>query len=153
MAYTHSKYEVHMVPKNRAISASGTATTIDGILIDVTGIVAGYTVGFVPHLIKGAGVLSSATVANTAIVPIGFEADITTPGTPTRAFTVILPVANVGHKSVFYRPTYEIEIKPGMEMTANVTAAATAAINASIILYVEPRWEEPANVTTMVATT
>ena len=40
-----------------------------------------------------------------------------------------------------------------MSVRANVTAAATAAVNGMIVLYVEPRWEEPENVTGMLAAT
>jgi hypothetical protein len=44
-------------------------------------------------------------------------------------------------------------MEPGMLMIARATAAATAAEKAAIILYVEPRWEVPGNVTAMQLTT
>lgn len=153
MAYTHSKYEVMMVPAGRSISASGAATTLNNVQLDVTGVVARYRTGFVPHLIKGAAVLSSATVQHDAAVHVGFELDSTVAGTPTRAFTIVLPTAGAVHESVYYRPTYNIEVKPGMTLNARVTAAATSNVDADIILYVEPRWEEPSNVTGMLAST
>jgi hypothetical protein len=152
MAYTHSKYEVAMAPV-QAISASGAATTVDGALIDATGVAARWRPGYVPHVIRGAAVMSSATVQHNAAISIGFEADITTLGTPTRVFTIVLPTTAGQHKSIFYTPTFDIELAPGMLMTANVTAAATAAVRAQITLYVEPRWEVPGNVTSMLSTT
>ena len=148
MAYTHSKYEVQMVPAGRAISASGSATTLNNIQLDVTGVVARYRPGFVPHIIRGAAVMSSATVQHDAAVHIGFEADISTAGTATRAFTIVLPTAGAQHRSVYYRPTYYIELKPGQTMDARVTAAATSNVDADIVLYVEPRWEEPSMIVT-----
>ena len=153
MAYTHSKYEVQMIPVNRTISASGTATTWNNIQFEATGEVARWRPGFVPHIIKGAAVMLSVTTLATDDTFIGFTADLTTPGTPTRLFTINSPTAGAVHRSVYYRPTYVIEIKPGMTVRAIVTAAATATVDGDIILYVEPRWEEPGNVTGMLAST
>ena len=153
MAYTHSKYEVQMVPVNRTISASGAATTFNNIQIDVTGLAARWSCGFVPHLIKGAAVIRSATVQPDAAISLSFRADLTTPGTPTNLFTIVIPTVAAIHKSVYYRPTYDIEIKPGQRVIMHVTAAATSTSDADVVLYVQARWEEPGNVTSMLKTT
>ena len=151
MAYSHSKYEVVMQPV-MAISASGAATTVAGARMDATGVVANWAPGFVPHIIKGAAVRTSATVNHANAVHVSVRADVSVPGTPTELFKIVLPTAGTIHKAVYKRPTYQIEVKPGMVVEANVTAAATRA-DGTIVLYVEPRWEEPANVTSMLQTT
>ncbi len=153
MAYTHSKYEVFMVPSNRTISASGSATTLNNIQLDVTGEAARWRPGFVPHIIKGVAVMSSATVQHDAAVHLCFRSDLTTPGTATEIFKVVLPTAGAVHTSVFFRPTRFIEILPGQTVNMFVTAAATSNVDADVVLYVEPRWEEPGNITGMLSTT
>ena len=155
MAYTHSKYEVEMVPYTGSATGASDSTpsiAINGAWISVTGTVAQWAPGMVPHLIRGAAVKQTATVLHANGVVIGFEADITTPGTPTRLFTITLPTVG-SNNAIFKVPTYQVEIKPGQIVSANVTAAATAGVGAKIILYVEPRWEHPTNVTGMLSTT
>jgi len=151
MAYTHSKYEVMM--QGEALVATQVLTG-GGINLNATGVVGTWSVGFVPHLIRGAAVISTASdvpAANPVVIAI--SADITTPGTATEMFRLSLPTAGAANKSHYYRPTYNIEIKPGMTVIAKPTTAATAGVRANIVLYVEPRWEEPGNVTTMATVT
>ncbi len=154
MAYVHSKYEVMMVPAGLPTSISGVAER-GAVNLGVTGVQAVYAPGFVPHIIRGAAVNPLVTTALSNAAHLSFRADISTPGTPTELFKIILPTTFVAdsniHKSVYYRPTYNIEIKPGMVVDMNVTAVGSGF--GIVTLYVEPRWEEPANVTTMVATT
>ncbi len=154
MAYTHSKYEVMMLPVGTPTSISGVAER-EPVNLGVTGVQAIYAPGFVPHIIRGAAVNPLVTTALTNAAHLSFRSDLTTPGTPTELFKIILPTTFVAdsniHKSVFYRPTYNIEIKPGMVVDMHVTAVGSGY--GIVTLYVEPRWEEPGNVTTMVATT
>lgn len=151
MAYTHSKYEVQMAPYTPTAFEASRHT---GLNLAVTGLQGHWTAGFVPHIIRGAAVHYLATVVPDAAISVGFEADISAAGTPTRLFTIVVPTARAGgHKVYYYRPTYHIEIKPGMVVDARVTAAATAGVRGRIVLYVEPRWEEPGNLTGMIATT
>ncbi len=156
MAYTHSKYEVEINPALGATSIAG-VTVQNGLNLTVTSIVGSWGPGFVPHFIRGAALIKVGAQATGAFTgdPVGvrFSADISTPGTPTLLFTIRLPSAAVGHKAIFHRPTYQIELKPGMICEVNAATAATAGVFAKAILYVEPRWEEPANVTTMQAST
>lgn len=158
MAYDHSKYEVEMVPLMNAGPSVGGAlwptAAANGVQLSITGVRARWAPGFVPHIIKGAAIIvENVTVAMTDDVFVGFEADISVAGTPTRLFTINLPTSVLAHKSVFHRPSYYIEIKPGSIVDCTVTAAATAGVYGKVVLYVEPRWEEPANVTSMLAST
>jgi|TARA_Y100000310_G_scaffold238532_1_gene241926 hypothetical protein len=156
MAYTHSKYEVIMQPAT--VSQAAIATTLFGSPIDATGIQAYWACGYVPHLIRGFAVVRADTnavsAAPNAVFTIGFEANISSPSLVTRVATINVPAgASIAHGSCYYTPTYDIEMEPGMLMIARATAAATAAEKAAIILYVEPRWEVPGNVTAMQLTT
>jgi hypothetical protein len=157
MAYTHSKYEVEMNTPILGPSTVATPTAIaHGLRLDVTGIAGQWGPGFVPHIIRGAAVVPlTPTTNHTDDVFVRFDADISTVGTATTAFTINLPTTAGGRSgySVYYTPTYEIIINPGSQMTANVTAAATAGVYAKVVLYVEPKWETPANVTSMTQTT
>ena len=153
MAYDHTIYEVRLNPSNRTISASGTATTLNELQLDVTGEAGRWRPGYVPHIIKGIAVMSSATVEHDAAVHLSFRSDITLQGTPTEIAKIVLPTAGAIHKSVYFTPTRTIEIQPGQSVFMNVTAAATSNVDATVVLYVQPRWETPANVTGMLQTT
>ena len=154
MAYTHSKYEVMMQPVGPVSGALPTAAGLAGVDLAVTTVAAKWAPGFVPHIIRGAAVIQSATNAVAANpVPVRFEADISAAGTPTTIFTVALPTAGQTNQSIYYRPTYYIEVKPGSQVQVRPSTAATAGVRAHCVLYVEPRWEEPGNVTGMSLTT
>ena len=153
MAYTHSKYEVIMQRVEGVSTVHPTAAGAGGAGLNVTTPAAMWAPGFVPHVIKGAALVMSASDVPSAATPINFEADISTPGTPTNLFNIHIPAASAAARSIYYRPTYYIEIKPGMTVNVRPTTAATAGVRAHCILYVEPRWEEPGNVSTMIATT
>lgn len=150
MAYTHSKYEVRMDP---VLPSGALATTVIGNILNATGVQGRWQCGFVPHIIRGAAVVQLSTVIHTDPVHIAFNADISVQGTATRLGKIVLPTAGAVDKVVYWRPTYKIEVPPGRLVEAAVTAAATNGIQGRIILYVEPRWEEPANVTGMLQTT
>lgn len=150
MAYTHSKYEVEMLPM---AATTFPAANEFGVRLTVTTAAAKWGPGFVPHIIRGAAVIPLVTTALGNDASVVFEADISTPGTPTKMFNVNVPTAIRAHTSIYYRPTYLIELKPGMMAQARVTTAADAAASAKIVLYVEPRWEEPGNITGMKQTT
>ncbi len=153
MAYTHSKYEVMMIPvlQGATIGGQPAPSGVDhaGLHLGITGLQAWWGPGFVPHIIRGAAVVNYTKHAGDLNIHVGFEADISVPGTATRMFTIMVPTGGGIGKAYYHRPTQYIEIKPGMRVVARVTAAATSLAQHGVILYVEPRWEEPQNVTTM----
>lgn len=155
MAYTHSKYEILMTPMTPAVTGTaGGPTTAEfvGVQFGLTGVAAHWSPGYVPHIIRGAALVLRQKHTGDTNIRVGFDIDITTPGTATRAFSIDVPSGGLigAH---YHRPTYIIEVKPGMEVQAKVTAAATVNAGGAIVLYVEPRWEDPGNVTTMFKTT
>ena len=152
MAYVHSRYEVEIIP---ALGATGVAaaTQQNGLNLTATLIAGVWGPGLVPHIIRGAALVRVGAEENTTFSgdPVGvrFTADISTPGTATHLFTISLPTAVAGYTSVYHKPTYIIELMPGMLLRVNASTAATAGVFAKGILYVEPRWEEPVNITGM----
>lgn len=153
MAYVHSRHEVEVVPFTPATGGGPTASA-NGLQLDATGSIIGrWAPGVVPHVIAGAAVIPFVTTHHTNALSIQFAADISTAGTPTTLFTIVVPTAGEIHKSVYYRPTYYIEVAPGQILDVTPTAGATAGVYGKVVLYVEPRWEEPGNVTGMLATT
>ena len=150
MAYTHSKYEVEIVPAQGA-TALGATAVMNGMDLGVTTIAGVWGPGYVPHIVRGAAIImvKPTTAFGGAPVGVRFEADISTPGTPTHLFTISLPSSGAAHKSIYHTPTYQIELKPGMLLEVHATTAATVGVYAKGMLYVEPRWEEAGNVTTM----
>jgi hypothetical protein len=156
MAYTHSRYEVEMQRVDH-ISAVGGATALgQGGVALITTVAAEWGPGIVPHRIRAAAVVMSGSDVGAftgAAVECSFEADISTPGTVTKMFTIGAPSTGFANTSRYYIPTYVIEIEPGTKVQFRCTTAGTAGVRARAILYVEPRWEEPGNITGMIATT
>ncbi len=153
MAYTHSKYEVTLVANVPSSAPAAGFTGIDFNQPGATVAAAIYTPGIVPHIIRGAAIIPLVTAALADDASVNFEADLTTPGTPTKLFEIIWPTEIKAHTSLYYIPTYAIEIKPGQHLNVRVTTLAAAASQANVILYVEPRWETPGNVTAMLLAT
>ena len=153
MSYAHTQYEVELRPFHGPSAGAKPTASNYGVQLDVTGLNAKWAPGMMPHYIRGAAVLPFATTADTSPVVVGFEADISTPGTPTRLFSITVPTTRIAHKAVYYKPTYNILIKPGMEVDFRVTAAATAGRYGKVVLYVEPSWDDPANLTGLIKTT
>ena len=158
MAYTHSKYMVEMQQQQPKVSTSpGTAPTVDvfGTIVDVTGIVGEWSPGFVPHLIKAFSVQKIGIAQTEAAAwNVRFTHVKGAASTATNVANIIYPttVTTLG-VAVFYVPTFRVEVLPGELIRATVSTAAAADATAKIMLYVEPRWEEAANVTQMVLTT
>jgi len=151
MAYTHSKYEVQMMPVMPTLAVT---TRVGGAEMHIaTTVCAEWSPGFVPHIIRGAAIKHvGATVVAGDSFGVNFTADLTTPGTPTSLFKIGMP-SGFSHNSIYHVPSYLIEIKPGQTVRMNPTAAATKGVAIQAILYVEPRWEEPGNITGMTLTT
>lgn len=152
MAYTHSKYEVHMQSNYVPTGVAAAATPGGSITLGITGVMARWTPGFVPHYVRGIAVVRGITTFSAAAGKFHIYADVAAAGTPTSVAQMSVPTAGIAHKSIYYRPTYDLLIKPGHHVDFNVTAADDAAFG-EVILYVEPTWEEPANITSMYLTT
>ncbi len=157
MAYTHSKYEIAMAPQVPGVTTSpGTAPTADnfGVVLDVTGTVAEWGPGYVPHIFRGAGLILQAGNPQTDAVHMRLRHVKGVASTATNIAHLVHPttVTSLG-RCIYYRPSFSAEIKPGELIRAVVTAAGGAGTYGQVVLYMEPRWEEPENVTEMLLTT
>lgn len=151
MAYDHTSYEVQMIPAGN-IPSGALATTLDVADLGATGIAARWAPGMVPHVILGAAIKALNGAALTNPVHVGFMADIGAAGTATEMFKIVLPTAGQVNKSVYKLATRRIQVDPGMQVYARVTAAQ-AGLRAHVVLYVTPKWEELGNVTGALSTT
>jgi hypothetical protein len=149
--YAHGVYEVQMNSTYVATGVAGAAVVGGPINLAVTGIMGGWTPGMVPHIIKGVAVVRGVTTFSGNTEAYSLRADISTAGTPTVLCSILAPTAGIAHKSIYYTPTYEILVSPGQHVNFHVTAAGTGWGN--VVLLVEPKWEEPDNVTGMYQTT
>lgn len=151
MGYTHSRYEVEVQP---ATPSDAPAAGFNGIDFNQPGatIAAGvYAPGYVPHIIRGAALIPLVTGALADDVSVNFDADISVAGTPTLMFKILWPTEIKAHTSLYYTPTFEMKINPGRHVDVRVTTLGAAGSNAKVILYVQPCWEEPGNITGMLA--
>jgi hypothetical protein len=151
MAYVHG-YEVHVIPSMTASTVHPTAN-VQGVRLDVTGLAGSWGPGYVPHVVHGAAVVKKTQAAQSNAVHVAFDADLTTPGTATRAFKIVVPTTVTGGTAVHYTATYSIILNPGDSMQANVTAAATNGTYGHVTLYVSPSFEKPGTATWSIATT
>ena len=157
MAYTHSKYEISMSPQVPKVSTSpGTAPTVDnfGVILDVTGVVAEWGPAMVPHIIRGVGMILQSGNPQAAAVHLRLQHVKGVASTATNIAHLVHPttVTSLG-RCIYYVPSGNIEIKPGELVRTNVTAAGGVGTYGQVVLYVEPRWEIPGNVTEMLLTT
>jgi|TARA_Y100000296_G_scaffold87482_1_gene135340 hypothetical protein len=155
MAYTHSKYEIEM---NALTPSTAPAAGGYGVALDVTGNIAEWAPGIVPHLIRGMAVVHTNSATRDTAISAKFMKSAVAGSAAATDFTsigkVVLTTTVTALGFAFYFvPTAHIEIVPGQSVQLHVTAAATAGGDGKAILYVEPRWDVPGNLTSMVATT
>jgi hypothetical protein len=109
--------------------------------------------GLQPVLLRGWALI--VTTAVTAADPVTMSVDKrVTAGSDTGRVadivgSITLPGGTVAGK-VYYKRGFQAKISPGEELVFEVTDAAVAG-NATIVILLEPSWEEPAQNTNMVA--
>lgn len=140
MSYTHSKYEV-LVTANAALSSAAD--------------VGDWSPGYIPHIIRAVALVFTTIMSHTGVLKVdkrtlaGSDTGRGDGDIATINYTVALGTAG----ACIYKDGLNIEILPGQEAVFQVTDATPTSGNAHLILYVEPRWEIPANIAAMVATT
>lgn len=139
MAYTHSKYE--WIAYGQA-SAGGVFTG--------TGDICWWAPITVPMRIRRIGVLISTALTVTSSI-FSFDKQPTAGSASGRlvgaAFggTMTITTALGVQGSGFVTPELNVEVLPGQRFVCNQTQASTAGAG-MIILYLEPRWENVANI-------
>lgn len=142
--YTHTKYEVLLTPTNISITASGD----QGIQ---------WSPGMVPHIVRGFSIMTISGNGNIAasggVNSVKLKHLSAASGSAaTDIATVVLATTDVPGK-VIYKDGLNVEVKPGEFIFVNIPTAFASGTLFKAMAYVEPRWERPANITAMRATT
>ena len=139
MAYTHSKYEV-IVAKDASVASAAD--------------VGDWAPGYIPHIIRAVALVFTTVSQATGVIKVdkrvaaGSDTGRGDGDIATLNYTAAGSVAG----QVIYKDGLDIEIKPGEEAVFQVTDATPSSGNCHLILYVEPRWDTPANESDMTAT-
>lgn len=146
--YTNSRYEVRMT--------SGTAT-IDATS---TGDKAVWGPGIVPHIVRAVSISLNADPGDTGTVKFDLR--------PTRGSDTSRTDGTVGTIElltthdftagsipavIYHFPSTPVTVYPGQEVVCEVTASAANVSACSVSLWVEAYYDDPDNLTGMIATT
>ena len=137
------RYEV------RLITTTG-ATELD---ISSTGDKALWAPGLIPHMLRGVAVICVNAVGATGT--INFDKRVTYASDTGRVDNVIAAISlTTAHTAgkVVYRAPVAVLINPGEELVVAADDAAAAGDLVAVTIFVEPLWENPANLAAMVAT-
>lgn len=137
MAYTHSKYEV-MVAQSQNCATTGYKAT--------------WQPGYMPHTVRAAALIISVVAATTTSTVVTlYRNTVNTTTTTARVLidTITIPKGKA-KGDTYYVDGLNTEVKPGQEVQFVVTTAATTTGVNHMKLYVEPRWDRPANNTKQI---
>ena len=159
MAYTHSKYEVMMLPHTASAFVAGEHFTMD-LTLATTVDLAHWAPGIVPHIIRGVGCVF--TVNTTSSITVGgvefqhakpvFTATDTATVIAALNFPTTLSLATT--RVLYKLVTGQVIVNPGEGVRARtISTVATTGIRGQLVLYVEPKWETPTNIGTMIQST
>lgn len=158
MAYTHTQYGVRMDGAAVSTAADAVFPTVGsrfgslpngGGGLSVTYGVAGFgshrwKPGCVPHRIVRVGVETDANLSDPQNLHFTVK-----PGAGSAtglAFSMMLPTTTATGSQCIKTVTSYIVVNPGQALCAAVSTAISS-VNAKVYLWVEPVWEEVANVT------
>jgi hypothetical protein len=167
MAYPHVEYEVFMFgATNITVSKVGRRTPWT-VNLGATGAgsegSAVWRPGIVPHVIRNVAVINLGTAAfvTKPVISIrtthaGATQSVSGNQVTSLTLTSIAGVKASGtttSKNVWYKSSMlNTIVNPGQQVTAVVTTKATIGASrapTNIVLYVEPKWETPANISNM----
>lgn len=134
----------------RMAAVTGT-TNLD---LTSTGDKARWAPGQQPVIIRGVAVALNAAPGDAGVVKIDVRPTYgsdTSRGDGDGGVVNLLTSHTAG--KVVYKLGLNKAVNPGMEVVAEVTDASASVNSAQITLLVEPAYEQPANITAMVATT
>lgn len=138
MAYDHTQYEILMT----ATAASATAT----------GDIAKWSPGYVPHVIRAVAIIPTVSGVTLSGAVFNFNHLSLVSGSSATTIDTINGTATVTPGRVMYADGLNVKVSPGEEVICNV-GTAKSALNVKAVLFVEPKWEQPGNDTSMVETT
>jgi hypothetical protein len=139
MAYPHGKYQVLM--------------TTSGVTCTTSGDKAEWYCGMVPHIIRYAGIIYSISGATPSGLDVIFNHISCASGSTASALDHIYGVSSDLVGNVVYSTPLNVVVSPGEKVVFNNSAIVSGVCNVIPFLWVEPKWETPANSTVMRVTT
>lgn len=136
MSYTNDKIEV----------ALGS-----GQVVTSTGTVGSWMPGFQPHVIRAASAIITAATTSGAVVKV-LSGTIGLTGSLTTVATLNLTTGAATDTSVIFSDQLDVQVDPGEEVQFRVTETGAGA-NFTPVLYMQPTWEMPANLSSMASST
>ena len=145
MAYSHTQYQ-YLFPSGHTATSLGNK--------------ASWRPGYMPHMVRAAGVISTISGSVTSGMVVAFlHASLATTGTQTTSDLAVLTLTSgtagrpvVGHE-VVYKDNLNVKVSPGQSVIFNVRTAVTGVSGVRGFLWVEPTWETPDNNAQLHATT
>lgn len=139
MAYPHSKQEILMTPT--AVSATATGDKAE------------WNPGYMPHIIRACVVMPTVSGTTISGMTFNFNHLSLVSGSTATAIATLFGTATVTPGRAMYKDDLNVEVLPGEQVVFNLGTGAASGVNVKAVIYVEPRWEQPANLTNLVQTT
>lgn len=141
MAYPHQTQEIIMTPTAASVTASGQIGNT-------------YEPGLYPQNVVGLAFIPTTSGQDYGPVAISLNIIDTTSGSTASTIDTINCATGDVVGSVIYAKGLNTTVSPGQRLLLNLDASVTATAAAGkVIVYVQPKWEEPGNNTDMRATT
>lgn len=149
MAYSHNQTQV--------LFASGMSATASGDK-------AYWAPGYMPHIVRAAGVIITTSGSTTSGAVIAFKHISIASGATASDLAVLTmtsgtssgggtPTTALVAGNVMYKDGLNVKVNPGQKVVLNVRTAVTGVCGIRGWLWVEPSWENPLNNTSMFFTT
>lgn len=149
MAYSHNQTQV--------LFASGMTATASGDK-------AYWAPGYMPHIVRAAGVIITTSGSTTSGAVIAFKHISIASGATASDLAVLTmtsgtssgggtPTTALVAGNVMYKDGLNVKVNPGQKVVLNVRTAVTGVCGIRGWLWVEPSWENPLNNTSMFFTT
>lgn len=135
MAYPHTKQHILM--------------TTSGISATASGDQAKWSPGYMPMIIRAVGFTYTATGNTSSGLTTKFQHLDITSGSTASDIKELSGTSSDARGHTVFTNGLNVEIGPGEEVVFNISGAASGDCNVWPWLYVEPRWEQPANDTEM----
>jgi hypothetical protein len=151
MAYDHGRYSITLLGTGAALTGVNFTILASAAAADKARAIMGYQ----PHVIRAVWVQNLSTKAKVT-KPV-FDFRTATGGVASVSggnfARLTLGTAGQAFGKINYRDGLNTEVQPGDTVAVAVKTAATVAFKVACGIYVEARWEKPANFTRMVSVT
>jgi len=139
MAYPQSKYQVMM--------------TTSGVSCTTSGDKAEWHCGVVPHIIRRCGIIYTVSGATPSGLAVIFNHLNLASGSTASALDTIYGTSSDIVGNVVLSAELNVQIDPGEKVVFNNSQIVSGACHVVPVIWVEPKWEVPGNITNMRVTT